>query len=200
MRVLLVTSTEKLLEKLSALNPKLEYCAIVVDEVEPAKEILDKFSLSQDLLHPMSELQKCVENLDYDYVLCVQDKFYDGKVKVLQKCSVPTEKVVSLAALPTIGNWQTERHLRYYKEHSQEIEMFATGTSTTETSIDIRKFKHKAINVGTSSQDLYYSFQIAKFIILCVCVGGGVAEFAMLLLGLRLIPFTSTFQRQSDYF
>ena len=38
MRVLLVTWTDQLLEKLSALNPKLEYCAIVVDEVEPAKK------------------------------------------------------------------------------------------------------------------------------------------------------------------
>ena len=44
MRVLLVTWTDQLFEKLSILNPELEYCAIVTDEVEPAKKILEIYS------------------------------------------------------------------------------------------------------------------------------------------------------------
>lgn len=173
MRVLLVTWIDKLSEKLAALNPELEYCAVVVDKVKPAKEVLEQVGLSADLLHPMTKLKSCVEGLDYDYVLLVQNKFYDGKIKRLQQFALPTKKVVSFAALPTAGNWQTERHLRYYREHVQDFEIFATGTSYSETAIDIRKFKRKAINFATSSQDLYYNFQIAKAAVSC---GGGIVS------------------------
>lgn len=191
MRVLLITWIDNFSGKLAALSPELEYCAIVVDEVEPAKEILEQVGLTQDLLHPMGDLKKCLETIDYDYVLCVQNKFYDGKIKFLQNLDLPTEKVVSFAELPISGNWQTERHLRYYKEHSQEFEIFSTGTSYTEAGIDIRQFKRKAINFATSSQDLYYNFQIAKAVI--SCGGGGI--LSMHLSDLRHIPSTSTFRK-----
>ena len=195
MRVLLVTWIDNLAEKLAALNPELEYCAIVVDKVEPAKEILEQVGLSAALLHPMDELKACVEELDYDYVLLVQNKFYDGKIRLLQNFDLPTNKVVSFAALPSAGNWQTERHLRYYKAHAQNFEIFATGTSTTEAGIDIRKFKRKAINFATSSQDRYYNLQIAKA---AVSYGGGIAHSVTRSLDLRRIPFTSTFPKRSD--
>ena len=185
MRVLLVTWIDKLSEKLAALNPELEYCAIVVDKVKSAKEILERVGLSADLLHPMTKLRSCVEELDYDYVLLVQNKFYDGKIKRLQQFALPTKKVVSFAALPTAGNWQTERHLRYYREHAQDFEIFATGTSYSETAIDIRKFKRKAINFATSSQDLYYNFQIAK----AAVSYGGHSKLKYALIGLAPYSF-----------
>ena len=191
MRVLLVTWIDKLSEKLAALNPELEYCAIVVDKVKPAKEVLEQVGLSADLLHPMTKLRSCVEELDYDYVLLVQNKFYDGKIKLLQQFALPKEKVVSFAALPTAGNWQTERHLRYYREHAQDFEIFATGSSPTEAAIDVRRFKRKAINFATSSQDLYYNFQIAKAAVSC---GGDILN--MRLSGLRRIPSTLTFRER----
>ena len=162
MRVLLVTWIEQLLKKLSAFNPELEYCAIVVDEVEPAKEILSSVGLSHDLLRSMSELKTCLKNFEYDYILCLQDKPYDGTINVFKKYKVPTEKLMSFANLQGKSNFQTERHLRYYREHSKEFGIFATGTSTTEAGIDIRRFKYKGINFATSSQDLYYNLQIAK--------------------------------------
>ncbi|MBR4904680.1 MAG: hypothetical protein IKZ53_08405 [Selenomonadaceae bacterium] len=165
MKVLLVITIEKLAEKLTALNRKLEYCAIAVDQVEPAKEILLKVGLSPDLLYPMSELKNCVESLKYDYVLNVQDTYYGRQIKLFQNYNLQLEKLVSFAGLENASNWQTERQLRYYREHSQEFEMFATGTSPTATAIDIRKFKRKTINFATSSQDLYYNFRIAKSVI-----------------------------------
>lgn len=148
------------------MNPELEYCAIVVDKVEPAKEVLEQFGLSQDLLYPQSEIGKCIESLDYDYIICVQDNFYDDEIKILKRHAVPTEKVVSFARLTNgVANFKTKRLLRYYRLHAQEVEAFVTGTSTAETSIDIEQFKYKMINLATSSQDLYYSYQIAKKII-----------------------------------
>lgn len=162
MNVLLVTTTNKLAEKFAVLSPELEYCAIVVDEIEPAKEILSNVGLSQDLLRPMSKLKNYVNTLKYDYILCLQDKPYDGTINVFKKYKVPTEKLMGFANLQGKSNFQTERHLRYFREHSQEFGIFATGTSTTEAGIDIRRFKYKGINFATSSQDLYYNLQIAK--------------------------------------
>lgn len=186
MRVLLVTWIDKLAEKLAVFNPELDYCAIVVDDVESAKKISEQIGLPEELFHSMDDLKKCIETFDYDYVLCVQDKFYDVKVNMLQKYDLPKEKVLSFAALPTVSNFQTKRRLTYFSEHSQEFEIFATGTSTAETSIDIREFKRKAVNFATSSQDLYYNLQIAKS---AVSSGNGHGKLRYALIGLAPYSF-----------
>lgn len=166
MKVLLVTTTYKLAEKLAALSPELEYCAAVVDNVKFAKEILSNAGLSQVPLYSLKTLQKRIETLEYDYLLLVQNKFYGtGVIKKIQSYGLPTDKIISFAQLPDRGNWETERHLRYYRKHAQDFEMFATGTSPTKNAIDVRQFKRKAFNFATSSQDLYYNFQIAKAVI-----------------------------------
>ena len=159
MKILLVTATDKLVEKFSALNPELEYCAAVVDNVDSAKEILSKVPL-----YPMSELQNCVESLQYDYVLCVQNAFYEGLLTRIKKCGLSTKKVIGFADLPGLGNFKQDRLLRYYQANAAKIEMFITGISPTEAGIDIRQFKCNAINLAASSQDLYYDFSIAKFV------------------------------------
>ncbi|MBD3878705.1 MAG: hypothetical protein SR1Q5_03350 [Quinella sp. 1Q5] len=194
MRVLLVTNGQLLAGKLDPLNPELEFCGIVVDDVENSKKTLADCGLSQDLLYPMSELKACVERLPYDYVLCVQNRFYDKFIrKILSEYQgLSTEKMLSFAELPKQGNFITERRLRYYQEQAQDFEIFATGISTTEAGLDIRKFKYKAINFAESSQDLYYNFQIAKSIML---YRGGIVRFVMLSSGWHHILFTTIFPR-----
>lgn len=190
MKILLATTVNNLAEKFAVLSPELEYCALVTDKRELAKEILDKLDLSNVPLYPMSELKTCFENLIYDYIFCVQDVPYGtGIVSILQKYKIPTEKVMSFSIA---GNWQTEFLIRYYQTHAKDFEMFATGTSYTEAGVDIRKFKRNTINFATSSQDLYYSFQIAKSVVLC---GRGIARYDMPSSDLRHMFFTSTFQR-----
>jgi hypothetical protein len=186
MKILLVTTADKLAEKLAVLSPEFEYCAAVVDNVEPAKKILATIGLSEVPVYPMNELKACSENVKYDYAICVQDGFYDAVIMNLLRCGFPTKKVVSFAALPSVGNFQTERPLRHYQEHCQEFEIFATGTSYTETAIDINKFKRKAINLATSSQDIYYNFQIAKSVIL---YNGGKNGIRYALIGLAPYSF-----------
>ena len=185
MRVLLATLTDQLLEKLSVLNPELEYCAVVVDEVEPAKKILERTGLSKDLLFPMTELKACAEGFSYDYALCVQKHFYDKTIiSELQKYDVPKDKIMSFAYLPSAINFQVEKALRYYQEHSQEIQTFATGISHAAHGLDVTQFKRKTFNLAKPSQDLYYDFKIAKRLISC----GGHNTLRYALIG--LVPYS----------
>ncbi|MBR3747104.1 MAG: hypothetical protein IKN27_09120 [Selenomonadaceae bacterium] len=177
MRVLLVTWTDQLLEKLSILNPELEYCAIVVDEVEPAKEILKRVGLPATLLYPLYDLKECVRDFYYDYVLCVEQGGNMDFLKLLREYEVPKNKRVGLNFLDN-GNFLVERSLRYFKEHAAEFDMFATGMSYTELGLDVTRFKRKLFNFGKSSQDLYYDFQTAKFVV--SCGGGGTLRYALI--------------------
>lgn len=185
MRVLLVTWTDHLLEKLSILNPELEYRAIVVDEVEPAKKILEQVGLPKDLLYPLYELKECVKDFHYDYVLCVEQSGGKRFLKILREYDVPQNKLVGLNFLDVI-NFFIERVLRYFKEHFTEFEMFATGISWTEMGLDGTRFKRRLFNLARSSQDLYYNFQTAKFALLC---GGGYSRLKYVLIGLAPFSF-----------
>ena len=172
MRVLLVTTVNKLAEKFAALSPELEYCAIVIDDVELAKKILNEKVSSTIPFYPMSELKTCVESFNYDYIVPVQNRSYHEEVmdKLLPKYNVPQNKVVSFSELHSLGNFKTDRVLRYYQEHSHEFEMFITGISTAYRGIDVTRFKRKCFNFATSSQDLYYNYNVAKF---AICIRGG---------------------------
>ena len=171
MRVLLITITDELAGKLAVLNPELEYCAVVTNEVESAKEILASVGLSQVPIYSMRQLETCVKNSDYDYVLRVQSKVYGEKIlDRLLKYGVPANKILSFASLTSRLNFNVKRTLSYYKEHSQDFEMFATGISTACMGINPRFFKRKLFNFAKPSQDLYYDFKVAKFAVLC---GGG---------------------------
>lgn len=163
MRVLLVTWTDQLLQKLSILNPQLEYCAIVVDEVDPAQKILEQFGLPKTLIHPLYELKECVCDFYYDYVICIENGWGSKKLSTqVQEYNVQTNKILNFGATVLVHNFLLERSLRYFKEHAAEFEMFATGISYVERCLDVTQFKHKLFNFGRGSQDLYYNFQVAK--------------------------------------
>lgn len=168
MRVLLVTSTEKLVEKMTILNPELKYCALVVNDAESAKEILAKVISSTKWIYSMKSLKKCLNRLSYDYVICVEDKWWKFTLaKKVEACAVPRDKILNFCKLPWATNFLLERSLRYFKEHATEFEIFATGISTVEKGIFPAKFKRKLFNFGRGSQDLYYNFQVAKFVVAC---------------------------------
>lgn len=171
MRVLLVTWTDHLLQKLQILSPQLEYCAIVVDEVEPARKILERVNLPKSLLRPLHELKDCVRDFYYDYVICLENGWWGNTLaSKVQEYDVPRNKILNFCATTSVHNFLLERSLRYFKEHAAEFEMFATGISYVEKALDITRFKRKLFNFGRGSQDLYYNFQVAKF---AVTYGGG---------------------------
>ncbi|MBR4904697.1 MAG: hypothetical protein IKZ53_08490 [Selenomonadaceae bacterium] len=185
MRILLVTWTDQFLAKLQILNPELEYCAIVVDEVEPAKKILEQVGLSKELLYPFYELKECVKNFYYDYIVCLEN-YWDATAlsTKLNEYEVQNNKILNVAP-NVINNFLLERSLRYFKEHVAEFDMFATGISYVEAGLDVTRFKHKLFNFGRGSQDLYYNFKVAKFALSC---GGGHNKFCYALIGLA--PYT----------
>ena len=153
-----------LLEKLSTLNPELEYCAIVVDEVEQARKILEPTGFPKDLVYPLYELKECVENFYYDYVMCTEDGWGRDFLEMIQNYGMPKNKIFGLNFFDN-QNFLVERTLRYFKEHVAEFDMFATGLSYAEVGLDVTRFKRKLFNFARSSQDLYYNFQVAKYVI-----------------------------------
>lgn len=185
MRVLLVTWTDRLLQKLQILSPQLEYCAIVVDEVEPAQKILERVNLPKSLLRPLHELKECVNDFYYDYVICSEDSWSNNFLKIVQEYGIPKDKILALN-IPDKNDFLIERSLRYFKEHAYEFEMFATGMSYAETDLDVTQFKHKLFNFGRSSQDLYYNFQIAKR---AMVYGGGIGKLRYVLIELSPYKF-----------
>ena len=169
MRVLFVTFTEYLPFALTqVLNPALEYCAIVVDEPDIAKKMLENVPPLRDKIFPFYELKECVENNYYDFVLMnipmhfrIQDEIRET---LLKNYGVPKNKFIEIS-FDSNFNFQVERALRYYKEHAAEFEMFATGPSRIRWALIPKLFKRKLFNFGCDGQDLYYDYQIAKFIL-----------------------------------
>ena len=172
MRVLLVTFSNVLPFALkNILNPALEYCAIVVDEPEPAKDFIKSVGGNENFVHPFYELKECISDFHYDFVLCVSNG-YDSFFfyKNFSKYNLPREKFVYFCV--SDGNFLVKRALQYYEKHSAEIEMFATGISYTSVGLDANQFKYKLLNFGRSSQDLYYDYQIANRVLMPK-IGGG---------------------------
>lgn len=187
MRILLVTSTDQLSGISSILNPELEYSAIIVDEVEPAKKFCMQIGLSKDLIYPLYELKECCRDFYYDYLLCVtDDRTYGTLPANVYKCTLTRDKFVCLRSINRAENFLVERTLRYYKAHAAEFEMFATGMSYTEHGIDPRRFTKKLFNFGRGTQDLYYDNKVVNFAILCV---EGHRKLRYALIGLSMYTF-----------
>ena len=160
MRVLLVTWTDDLKEKLSILNPELKYLVIVTDDVESAKKILEGIGLPQSLIQPFYVLKDCLKIFRYDYCICVENSWWSTSLSdKIKKYGVPQNKIISFCALNSPMNFLLERSLRYFREHATDFEIFATGISHVEKAIDVTKFKRKLFNFGRGSQDLYYNMR-----------------------------------------
>ena len=79
MKIILVTTTEILPFALnSVLDPSLQYCAIVVDEVEAASNFLPNMGYSKNILHPFYELEKCINNSYYNFIVCISTEMLRG--------------------------------------------------------------------------------------------------------------------------
>ena len=165
MRILLVTLTDILPYALTkVLNPDNDYCAIVIDDEETAKKMLANVPPLRDKIKPFYELKECIENFYYDMCLCICDGRFTWKIhRQLIKYGLPRTKFFHIFV--GASSFDVEKTLRFYKEHSAEFEMFATGISYTSVALDADKFKYKLFNFALSSQDLYYDYQVAKFVL-----------------------------------
>ncbi len=74
MRVILVTLTDMLPYVLTqVLNPALEYCAIVVDDVDVARNMTKDVKPLQNSIYPFYELKECIQNFHYDLIIAIYD-------------------------------------------------------------------------------------------------------------------------------
>jgi len=189
MRILLVTLTDVLPYALTqVLNPANDYCAIVVDEPDIAKKNLINEPQPLDKIYPFYELKECIKNNYYDAVLFMcEHPIWHTIIEQIRAYGVPGNKFlnVSISYSTRHRPFLLERALRYYKEHAAEFEMFATGGCYTELGLDNTKFRYKLFNVGKGNQDLYFRYQIAKFILDQNSRVGGNLKYALV----GLAPF-----------
>ena len=120
------------------------------------------------MLYPLYDLPECLRDFHYDYVLCVENGWWRTElVEEAKRCGAPPNKLLNFCKLNSFRNFFIERALKYFEEHAEEFELFATGISLIESGLDVTRFKQKLFNFGRSSQDLYYSFKIAKRVVAC---------------------------------
>lgn len=175
MRILLVTFSNILPYVLTkVLNPTNEYRAIVVDEPDISKKMFENIPQLRDKIFPFYELKECVETFYYDLIIGVHDYKLRGHLqKQLNDYGIDKNKFLSVYLENSMENsFLMERSLRYYKQHATEFEIFATGISYVAHGLDATCFKKKLFNFGRAGQDIYYGFQIAKYVI-STAMGGG---------------------------
>ena len=127
MRVLLVTWTDLLSFVLTrVLNPNLEYCAIVVDNVEKARNITKDIKQTQDIIQPFYELKECIAENYFEVVICAFP-FWNEMSKEFKKYGLPKNKLIDLIKIHINDNFLLEKALRHFNENSSKFEMFATG-------------------------------------------------------------------------
>ena len=175
MKVILITLSDILPTVIThILSPELEYSAIVVDEIEPAKNFMKNSNRSENLIHAFVNLKECVEGFHYDCIICFSDERLVWNVSDAFKYhGVPKNKLVHLFFAMSVNNpFILERNIRYFKEHAAEFDMISLGASTISVGLDATQFEnHKLFNFGRSGNDLYYDYQTAKFV-LNICRGG----------------------------
>ena len=175
MRVLLVTLSQVLpIVKNNILNPELDYCAIVVDDTELAKDFIRSIGGDENIIYPFYELNECINNFYYNFVLCFSDTVITNQVaRNFKDCNLPKNKLVHLYYCENGENpFIIKRNLHYLREHANEFDMFATGASTASVGLDNTQFiNHKLFNSSRSAEDLYYNYQNAK-LITDICRGG----------------------------
>ena len=166
MNILLVTFTDALQTLLKyCLNSEVKYCAIVIDRIEPAKKIINDIGLNENIIYPYYDVEECIENLQYDLILCVTNTTAINLLpqQVRKYCS-PKNKFLQLTLSDDANHlFLVKRALNYFKVHANNFEMFATGMSYFSHGLDTSRFNKKLFNFAKASQDLYYDYKIANF-------------------------------------
>ena len=186
MRIMLVTTTNFLNYALYSLNGQTDFCAVVTDDIEQAKNISANYKLPETLLHPIYELKECCRDFYFDLCIAVTNwETYGDITEMLKEYGLPKEKFLLLNLFAERYQFLLSSLLKYYRENLPDCEIFATGISYSAKSVLSSCFKKKLINFAGQSQDLYYDFKVAKEIL---STGGG-ANFKYALIGLAPYSF-----------
>ena len=149
------------------LNIKNGYSAIVVNEVEPAKNFLSQLGYPPTNVFGLNELAYCLKNFDYDCVVCIASVKIDFKtlLKQIKLHSEHGKYIINFNNINQTMNFNLKVRLDYIKKNSAEFKIFGTGMSYSQESLFEKYFDSKIFNFAFPSQDLYFDYQIAKFVL-----------------------------------
>lgn len=161
MRILLATFSDILPYAVNkVLSPEVEFCAVVVDDVESAKKILP-----QEKIFPLYELKECLENFYYDFAVCISDRTMIYVFpEQFRSYNLPKNKFIHLHDVDGDYNFQLMKKLHTFKKNSADFEIFSTSPAYSNFILSAEKFDKKLFDFSIGEQDLYYSYKIAEYI------------------------------------
>ena len=163
-RILIVGFSNALSLGLSYLeHSKINIAAIVSVETVDLQNILSGYRLSCKV-YPIDALAECVTEVYFDYaVLCG----YEEEVfEQLILHGIPKERIIDLRVLTqSIETYSLCNVIKYYLATKEKFEVFISGMSYAYNAIDLPAFSRKAICFTGPGQDLFYDYQIAKYVL-----------------------------------
>lgn len=129
-----------------------------IETIPKAKEFMGKRVID------ISEIR----DYKYDYIV-VLSKFIDEIEIIIKALEIDREKVIfwNSAQFFEYSEFARNHFYNRYKEFEnqrEKIELLVTGISYHNDGIDCRMFPVKAFNFALRAQDLFYDFEIVKFI------------------------------------
>ena len=159
MRILLATFSDILPFAVNeVLNPEVEFCAVVVDDVDSAKRILPS-----EKIFSLFELKECLNDFYYDFAICISDKTMIYLLpEPFRDNGLPKNKFVHLHDVDGEYNFQLTKKFQDFKENFADFEIFATSPAYPDFGLNADKFSKKIFDFSIGGQDLYYSYKIAE--------------------------------------
>ncbi|GFZ32681.1 chemotaxis protein [Clostridium zeae] len=100
---------------------------------------------------PLSDLNK----FNYDYIILVNDMMLESN----------DNKILNLNEfIRYFYDFEIYRSFFQYEEKKKNLHAFITGLSFAEVGINANEFPFSTVNFANSSQDLYFDYNIAKYI------------------------------------
>lgn len=131
----------------------------IVKYVDNDRSKWGKLHHNIEVINPSS-----IPSLNYDYIL-IGSQFNDVIYRQLLEIGVESEKIFQFMKYIDNCSDYVKLSLDRVKNNEEKIETIVTGLSYAEYGIDLDKYNKFAVNIANASQDLYYDYNLIKWIL-----------------------------------
>ncbi|MDU4476654.1 chemotaxis protein [Clostridium sp.] len=105
-----------------------------------------------------------IQELKYDFII-IASQYNNEIYNQLINMNIDRRKIFEYTNFFLLMNNRFEYNVNLYKNNIEKYKVLITGISYFKNGIQERLLKYNAINFSYDSQDLYYDYQIAKYLI-----------------------------------